>query len=123
MERENQSKLSLLNGELQRRKEEIDNVENQYNKQWVVLKNQDKEIQKRKYELSALRDENEILMAKNDKLKSVFENEVEALESEQRYVSFIPRLCFCDYIFCKKEGVGFCLLINLCSLNMNSYRL
>ena len=79
MERENQSKISLINAEIQRRSEEIDNAEVQYNKQWVVLKNQEKEQEKKRNDLNTLRKDNETIMLKHEKLTHFLQDEEENL--------------------------------------------
>lgn len=79
MERENQSKISLINSEIQRRSEEIDNAEVQYNKQWVVLKNQEKEQEKKRNDLNTLRKDNETIMLKHEKLTHFLQDEEENL--------------------------------------------
>ena len=84
IERENQSKLSLLSGELQRRREEIDNVETQYNKQWVVLDSQEKELQTKRSDLNSMGRENEVLVNKRAKLEEMINNEQQNLERNQR---------------------------------------
>lgn len=79
MERENQSKINLVTSEIQRRTEEIDNAEVQYNKQWVVLKNQEKEQEKKRSDLNMLRKENENIMLKHEKLGNFLQDEEENL--------------------------------------------
>jgi hypothetical protein len=71
--------MSLINAEIQRRSEEIDNAEVQYNKQWVVIKNQEKESDKKKGDFNELQKENEMIMLKNEKLNHFLQDEEENL--------------------------------------------
>ena len=71
--------MSLINAEIQRRSEEIDNAEVQYNKQWVVLKNQEKEMDKKRGELNEIMKENDILVTKHEKLNHFLQDEEENL--------------------------------------------
>lgn len=68
-----------MTSEIQRRTEEIDNAEVQYNKQWVVLKNQEKEQEKKRSDLNMLRKENENIMLKHEKLGNFLQDEEENL--------------------------------------------
>jgi hypothetical protein len=69
----------LINAEIQRRSEEIDNAEVQYNKQWVIIKNQEKEIDKKRGDLNEISKENDIIMVKHEKLNHFLQDEEENL--------------------------------------------
>jgi hypothetical protein len=69
----------LVNAEIQRRSEEIDNSEVQYNKQWVVIKNQEKELDKKRTDLNRIKKENDIILIKHEKLNHFLDDEEENL--------------------------------------------
>lgn len=80
MERDNQGQISLVNNELQRRKEEIESAEMQFNQQWVVINQQEKDLEKKKFELNNYRKENENIIMKKERLKERYDNEKTNLE-------------------------------------------
>lgn len=71
--------MGLINAEIQRRSEEIDNAEVQYNKQWVVLKNQEKEIDKKRTDFGEIQKQNDIVLVKHEKLNHYLQDEEENL--------------------------------------------
>lgn len=69
----------MINAEIQRRSEEIDNAEVQYNKQWVILKNQEKEIDKKRADFNEIQKQNDIILVKHEKLNHYLQDEEENL--------------------------------------------
>lgn len=51
----------------------------QYNKQWVVIKNQEKELDKKRGDLNRIKKENEVILLKHEKLNHFLQDEEENL--------------------------------------------
>lgn len=51
----------------------------QYNKQWVVIKNQEKELDKKRGDLNLIKKENEVILLKHEKLNHFLQDEEENL--------------------------------------------
>lgn len=68
-----------MNAEIQRRSEEIDNAEVQFNKQWMVIKNQEKELDKKRTDLNRIQKENDVVLVKHEKLNHFLQDEEENL--------------------------------------------
>lgn len=69
---------------MQRRNEEIESAEVQFNQQWVVINQQEKDLERKKFDLNNLKNENENILIKKDRLKERYDDERNNLEINHR---------------------------------------